>query len=81
MSGDLFLLKNTTKSIKIGGLKTFFFRFSPSFWQKKTIQYEWRPFFIEEHHKIHRKTLVLEAEDYLRLNLGPRKFWNSKFGP
>ena len=37
--------------------------------------------FWGEHHKILRKTLVLEEEVYLRLNFGPQKFWNTKFGP
>ena len=37
-------------------------------------------FFFGKHHEIHRKTLVWE-EDYLRLNFGPRNFWNSKFDP
>ena len=71
-----FWQKKTIKS----WVKTFFFWSSPSFWQKKTIKSEWRPFFFGDHHEIHPKTLVCE-EDKVRLNFGPRNFWNSKFGP
>ena len=38
-------------------------------------------FVFGDHHEIHRKTLVCEEEDKVRLNFGPRNFWNSKFGP
>ena len=64
-------------------MKTFFFFWSsPSFWQKKKqSNLSEDLFFFGNHNEIHWKTLVCEEEDKVRLNFGPRNFWNSKFGP